>query len=151
MPVAPSAIAPRGYVNQIRPLKNYVTPRALDLEEIPGIINDYLQGSINAKKAGFDGVNIHGANGYLLDQFLQDSTNHRQDEYGGSLENRAKLMLEITDAVISIWGADRVGMHPAPRGDSNDMGDSDPIKTFTYIIKEPKMLKGYTDYSFYSN
>jgi uncharacterized protein (TIGR00156 family) len=89
-----------------------------------------------------------GANGYLLDQFLQDSTNHRQDEYGGSLENRAKLMLEITDAVISIWGADRVGMHPAPRGDSNDMGDSDPIKTFTYIAKEPQMLKGYTDYSF---
>ena len=136
LPVAPSAIAPRGYVNQIRPLKNYVTPRALDLAEIPGIINDYLQGSINAKKAGFDGVSIHGANGYLLDQFLQDSTNHRQDEYGGSLENRAKLMLEITDAVISIWGADRVGMHLAPRGDSSDMGDSDPIKTFTYIAKE---------------
>jgi 2,4-dienoyl-CoA reductase-like NADH-dependent reductase (Old Yellow Enzyme family) len=99
LPVAPSAIAPRGYVNQIRPLKNYVTPRALDLAEIPGIINDYLQGSINAKKAGFDGVSIHGANGYLLDQFLQDSTNHRQDEYGGSLENRAKLMLEENVAI----------------------------------------------------
>jgi 2,4-dienoyl-CoA reductase-like NADH-dependent reductase (Old Yellow Enzyme family) len=92
LPVAPSAIAPRGHVNQVRPLKNYVTPRALDLDEIPGIINSYLQGAINANKAGFDGVEIHGANGYLLDQFLQDSTNHRQDEYGGSLENRARLL-----------------------------------------------------------
>jgi 2,4-dienoyl-CoA reductase-like NADH-dependent reductase (Old Yellow Enzyme family) len=136
LPVAPSAIAPRGHVNQVRPLKNYVTPRALDLDEIPGIINSYLQGAINAKKAGFDGVEIHGANGYLLDQFLQDSTNHRQDEYGGSLENRARLMLEVADKVISIWGADRVGMHLSSRCDSNDMGDSDPAKTFTYIAKK---------------
>ena len=88
------------------------------------------------QKAGFDGVEIHGANGYLLDQFLQDKTNHRTDAYGGSMENRARLMLEVTDAVVSVWGADRVGMHLAPRGDSHDMGDSDPLATFGYVARE---------------
>jgi len=136
LPVAPSAIAPKGHVNQIRPFKNYEVPRALGLDEIPAIINAYRQGAINAKEAGFNGVEIHGANGYLLDQFLQDSTNLRTDKYGGNLENRARLMLEVTDAVISVWGPDRVGMHISPRGDSNDMGDSNPKETFTYIAKE---------------
>jgi len=113
LPVAPSAIAAAGHVSLVRPLKNFVTPRALALEEIPGIIEAYRSGAENAKRACFDGVEIHGANGYLLDQFLQDKTNHRTDIYGGSIENRARLMLEVTDAVISVWGADRVGMHLA--------------------------------------
>src|SRR5690606_1063635 len=90
----------------------------------------------NAEAAGFDGVEIHGANGYLLDQFLQDGSNRRSDRYGGAIENRARLMLEVTDAVISVWGAGRVGMHLAPRGDSHDMGDSDPAATFGYLARE---------------
>ena len=136
LPVAPSAIAPAGHVSLVRPLKSFVTPRALELQEIPGIVEAYRQGAENAQKAGFDGVEIHGANGYLLDQFLQDKTNHRTDAYGGSMENRARLMLEVTDAVVSVWGADRVGMHLAPRGDSHDMGDSDPLATFGYVARE---------------
>jgi 2,4-dienoyl-CoA reductase-like NADH-dependent reductase (Old Yellow Enzyme family) len=115
-------------VSLVRPEKEYVTPRALQLSEIPGIIHAYKQGAENAAKAGFDGVHIHGANGYLLDEFLQDSTNKRDDEYGGSIENRARLMLEVTDACIDVWGADRVGMH--------DMGDSDRLGTFTYVARE---------------
>jgi len=136
LPVAPSAIAPAGHVSLVRPMKNFVTPRALELSEIPGIIEAYRKGAENAKAAGFDGVEIHGANGYLLDQFLQDSTNKRTDEYGGPIENRARLMLEVTDAVISVWGTDRVGMHLAPRADSHDMGDSDRAATFGYVAKE---------------
>lgn len=136
LPVAPSAIAPAGHVSLVRPLKSFVTPRALELAEIPGIIEAYRKGAENAKLAGFDGVEIHGANGYLLDQFLQTKTNHRTDEYGGSLENRARLMLEVTDAVISVWGADRVGMHIAPRGDAHDMGDANPLETFSYVARE---------------
>ena len=136
LPVAPSAIAPAGHVSLVRPLKSFVTPRALELAEIPGIIEAYRKGAENAKLAGFDGVQIHGANGYLLDQFLQTKTNHRTDEYGGSVENRARLMLEVADAVISIWGADRVGMHLAPRGDAHDMGDANPLETFSYVARE---------------
>ncbi len=136
LPVAPSAVQPAGHVSLIRPEKAFVTPRALELDEIPGIIEAYRKGAENAKAAGFDGVEIHGANGYLLDQFLQDKTNLRTDEYGGSVENRARLMLEVTDAVISVWGADRVGMHLAPRGDAHDMGDSHPLSTFAYVAKE---------------
>ena len=113
-----------GHVSLVRPLKPFVTPRALELDEIPGIVEAYRKGAENAQRAGFDGVEIHGANGYLLDQFLQDKTNHRQDAYGGPVENRARLMLEVTDAVVSVWGPDRVGMHLAPRGDAHDMGDS---------------------------
>lgn len=132
-PVAPSAIAPEGHPSLVRPIKPFVTPRALELEEIPTIIEAFRLGAENAKRAGFDGVEIHGANGYLLDQFLQDSTNQRDDLYGGSLENRARLMLEVVDAVISIWGADRVGLHIAPDCDAHDMGDSDPQTTFGYL------------------
>lgn len=138
LPVAPSAVTPKGHVSLVRPEKPYVTPRALELAEMPGIIEAFRTGAENAQKAGFDGVEIHGANGYLLDQFLQDSTNHRSDAYGGSLENRARLMLEVTDAVVSVWGAGRVGMHLAPRMDAHDMGDSDPLATFTYVAKELK-------------
>jgi 2,4-dienoyl-CoA reductase-like NADH-dependent reductase (Old Yellow Enzyme family) len=136
LPVAPSAIAAAGHVSLVRPLKPFVTPRALELAEIPGIVAAYRQGAENAQLAGFDGVEIHGANGYLLDQFLQDKTNHRQDAYGGPVENRARLMLEVADAVISVWGSDRVGMHLAPRGDAHDMGDSDPLATFGYVARE---------------
>jgi 2,4-dienoyl-CoA reductase-like NADH-dependent reductase (Old Yellow Enzyme family) len=135
-PVAPSAIKPAGHVSLVRPIKDYETPRALDLEEIPGIVAAYRKGAENAKKAGFDGVEIHGANGYLLDQFLQDKTNQRTDAYGGSIENRARLMLEVTDACIAVWGADRVGMHLAPRRDAHDMGDSTPLETFGYVARE---------------
>ncbi|MBV8184589.1 MAG: alkene reductase, partial [Hyphomicrobiales bacterium] len=129
-PVAPSAIAAKGHVSQIRPQKPFVTPRSLALDEIAGVVEEFRKGAENAEEAGFDGVEIHGANGYLLDQFLQDGSNHRTDTYGGSVENRARLMLEVTDAVIGVFGARRVGMHLAPRRDSNDMGDSDPAATF---------------------
>jgi hypothetical protein len=135
-PVAPSAIQPKGHVSLVRPEKDYVIPRALNLNEIDEVIEQFQKGAKNAKKAGFDGVEIHGANGYLLDQFLQDSTNHRDDIYGGSLENRARLMLEVTDAVISVWGSDRVGMHISPRADAHDMGDSDLLGTFTYVAEQ---------------
>src|ERR1700760_3341049 len=103
LPVGPSAIAPKGNVSLLRPQRPYATPRALETAEIPGVIEAFAQGARNAKAAGFDGVEIHGANGYLLDQFLQDSSNKRTDRYGGSIENRARLMLEVTDAVTEIW------------------------------------------------
>ena len=137
-PVAPSAIRPQGHVSLVRPMKDYITPRALETDEIPGIIEAYRKGAENAKKAGFDGVEIHGANGYLLDQFLQSSTNTRTDQYGGPIENRARLMLEVADAAIGVFGAGRVGMHLAPRMDSHDMGDSDPVATFTYVASKLK-------------
>lgn len=136
LPVAPSAIQPKGHVSLVRPITEFSTPRALETAEIAGIVEAYRQGAENAKKAGFDGVEIHGANGYLLDQFLQSSTNQRTDQYGGSLENRARLLLEVTDAAISVWGAGRVGVHLAPRADSHDMGDANRAETFTYVASE---------------
>ena len=136
LPVAPSAIAAEGHVSLVRPLKPFVIPRALELGEIPGIVAAYRRGADNAKRAGFDGVELHGANGYLLDQFLQDSTNHRTDAYGGPIENRARLMLEAVDAAIEIWGPGRVGLHIAPRCDAHGMGDSDPAATFGYVARE---------------
>jgi 2,4-dienoyl-CoA reductase-like NADH-dependent reductase (Old Yellow Enzyme family) len=135
-PVAPSAIAAEGHVSLLRPMQPYPTPRALALAEIPGIVAAYRQGAENAKRAGFDGVEIHGANGYLLDQFLQDGANKRSDAYGGSIENRARLLLEVTDAAIDVWGRDRVGVHLAPRGDGQSMGDSNPAATFGHVASE---------------
>ena len=135
-PVAPSAIPARGHLSLLRPKRPFATPRALATDELPGIVDAYRQAAQNAQRAGFDGVEIHGANGYLLDQFLQDSTNRRTDDYGGPIENRARLMLEVTDAIIAVWGADRVAMHLAPRCDSHDMGDSDPAATFGYVARE---------------
>ena len=135
-PVAPSALQAPGHVSLIRPEKPFETPRALDAAEIPGIIADYKRGAEHAKAAGFDGVELHGANGYLLDQFLQDGTNHRTDAYGGTLEKRARLMLEVTDAVAEVWGPERVGMHLAPRGDAHGISDSNPAETFGYIARE---------------
>jgi 2,4-dienoyl-CoA reductase-like NADH-dependent reductase (Old Yellow Enzyme family) len=136
LPVAPSAIAAEGHPSLLRPIRPFVTPRALRQDELPDVVAAYRQGAENAQRAGFDGVEIHGANGYLLDQFLQDSTNRRTDDYGGSIENRARLMLEVTDAVVSVWGAGRVGMHLSPRGDAHSMGDSNPASTFGYVAEQ---------------
>jgi len=137
-PVAPSAEAPGGFVSGIRPQKSFVTPRALELSEIPAIVNEFRVAAGNALKAGFDGVEIHGANGYLLDQFLQDGSNKRTDVYGGSIENRARLMLEVVDAVVSVCGAARVGLHLSPRGEAHSMFDSNPLVTFSYVVEQVK-------------
>jgi 2,4-dienoyl-CoA reductase-like NADH-dependent reductase (Old Yellow Enzyme family) len=136
LPVAPSAIAAEGNVSLLRPQRAFVTPRALELREIKGIVEAFRRGAQNAQAAGFDGVELHGANGYLLDQFLQDGSNHRTDEYGGPIENRARLMLECADAAISVFGPGRVGMHLAPRGDSHGVSDSNLEATFTYVARE---------------
>jgi 2,4-dienoyl-CoA reductase-like NADH-dependent reductase (Old Yellow Enzyme family) len=136
LPVAPSAIAARGNVSLLRPERPYVTPRALQRAEIPGIVAAYGQGAANAQAAGFDGVEIHAANGYLIDQFLQDGSNHRTDDYGGAIENRARLLLEIADACIAVWGPARVGVHLAPRGDAHDMGDSAPLALFSHVARQ---------------
>lgn len=136
LPVAPSALAPGGNVSLLRPATPFVTPRALDRNEIPQIVAAFRRGAESAELAGFDGVELHGANGYLLDQFLQDSANQRDDEYGGPVENRARLLLEATDAAISVWGSGRVGVHLAPRGDSHSMGDSNRAATFGHIARE---------------
>ncbi len=136
LPVAPSAIAAAGHVSLVRPEAPYETPRALETAEIAGIVEAFRRGAENAKAAGFDGVEIHGANGYLLDQFLQDRSNQRSDRYGGSTENRARLHLEVTDAVLSVWRAGKVGMHLAPRADAHDMGDSNRVETFGYVARE---------------
>ncbi|MFV0416763.1 MAG: alkene reductase [Chthoniobacterales bacterium] len=136
LPVAPSAVKPEGHVSLVRPKKEFVTPRALEAEEIPGVVESFRRGAENAMAAGFDGVEIHGANGYLLDQFLQDTSNRREDAYGGSLENRSRFMLEVVDTVVSVWGADRVGLHLSPKADAHDMGDSDLPGTFTHVAAE---------------
>ena len=138
LPVAPSAIAADGHVSLIRPQKPFVVPRALETHEIKEIIAAYRQAAIHAKEAGFDGVEIHGANGYLPEQFLMSTTNHRTDEYGGSLENRARFLLEATDAAISVWGAGRVGVHLSPRMDAHHGGDENPRETFSYVARELK-------------
>ena len=135
-PVAPSAIAARGEVSLLRPKRPFPLPRALATEEVKEVVAAFRRGAENAQAAGFDGVELHGANGYLLDQFLQDGSNHRDDEYGGPVENRARLLLEATDAAIAVWGAARVGVHLAPRGDAHDMGDSDRAGTFGYVARE---------------
>jgi 2,4-dienoyl-CoA reductase-like NADH-dependent reductase (Old Yellow Enzyme family) len=136
LPVGPSAIAAKGNVSLLRPQRPYVAPRALNTEELGDVVAAYRRGAENARRARFDGIEVHGANGYLLDQFLQDSTNKRDDGYGGSIENRARLLLEVTDAVVSVWGRGRVGVHLAPRADSHDMGDSDLPATFGYVARE---------------
>jgi N-ethylmaleimide reductase len=136
LPVAPSAIAPaEGTASTYEGPQPYVTPRALETDELPGIIEQYRQGAENALAAGFDGVEIHGANGYLLDQFLRDGTNKRTDAYGGSIENRARLLLEVTAAVVDVWGANRVGVRLSPSSTFNSMSDSDPKATFSYAIE----------------
>ncbi|HEX4046524.1 MAG TPA: alkene reductase [Elusimicrobiota bacterium] len=136
LPVAPSAIAPKGNVSLVRPEKPFVVPRALERSEIPIVIEAFRKGAQNAKLAGFDGVEIHGANGYLPDQFLQSSTNRRTDDYGGPIENRAKFLLQVVDAAVSVWGPDRVGVHLSPRADAHDMGDDNLKETFGHVARE---------------
>lgn len=135
-PVAPSAVLPAGRVMLLRPFRSYVTPRALETQEVESIVRDFRIGALNAKRAGFDGVEIHAANGYLIDQFLQDKTNKRTDRYGGSIENRTRFLLEIVDACVEVWGAKRVGVHLRPRMEEHDMGDSDPRTLFPYVAGE---------------
>lgn len=139
-PVAPSAIKPAGEAFTFEGLQPFVTPRALELQELPGIIESYRSGAENAKRAGFDGVELHNANGYLLDQFLRDGTNKRTDAYGGSLENRARLSIEVLEAILGVWPSDRVGIRISPSGTFNDMSDSDPRRTFGYFAER---LNGY--------
>jgi N-ethylmaleimide reductase len=133
LPVAPSAIAATGTVFTAQGPKEMVTPRALELSEIPEIVDQFRKAAENAKAAGFDGVELHGANGYLLDQFTRDGSNKRTDAYGGSIENRVRFPLEVTDAVVRVWGKDRVGYRISPKGSFNDMSDSDPVATFSYL------------------
>lgn len=135
-PVSASALRPAGHVSLLRPKRAYVEPRALSIAEIQAIIAEYRQAAIYAKQAGFDGVELHAANGYLIDQFLQSSTNQREDEYGGTVENRSRLLLEVVDVLIEVYGAGRVGVHLAPRGDSHDMGDENPAETFAYVAEQ---------------
>lgn len=136
IPVSASAVQQNGQVSLLRPKRDYVVPRPLDITEIKMIIEQFKQSAIRAKAAGFDGVELHAANGYLIDQFLQSSTNQREDQYGGSVENRVRLLLEVVDVLIEVWGAGRVGVHLAPRGDEHDMGDTDPSKTFGYALEQ---------------
>lgn len=135
LPVAPSAIAPDGEAQTYAGSQPFVTPRVLETQEIPGIVEQFRVGAGNALAAGFDGVEIHGANGYLLDQFLRDGSNQRSDEYGGSIENRARLHLEVTESVVKVWGADRVGIRLSPSGTFNSMHDSNPTATFGYLVE----------------
>src|ERR1700728_1664871 len=135
LPVAPSPIAAKGHVSLLRPERPYPLPRALETAELAGVVEAFAEGAENSEVAGFDGVEIHGANGYLLDQFLQDGSNKRTDHYGGSVENRARFPLEVVDAVTSVWGPSRVGYHIAPRGDAQSMGDSNPLETFKYLMR----------------
>jgi N-ethylmaleimide reductase len=144
LPVAPSALPVEGEIHTPSGKKKIEIPRALDLDEIPSIINQFRRGAFNAKAAGFDGVEIHGANGYLLDQFLRDGSNRRRDQYGGSLQNRARLPLEVTKAVIEAFGADRVGYRISPHFQRYSMSDSNPHETFSYLSKQLNNLKlGY--------
>ncbi|WP_287129936.1 alkene reductase [Candidatus Cyanaurora vandensis] len=136
LPVAPSAIAPQGQAMTYQGMQPFVTPRALELDEMPAMVEQYRWGAANALAAGFDGVEVHGANGYLLDQFLRDGANHRTDSYGGPVENRARLLLEVTEAVVGVWGADRVGVRLSPSSTFNDMQDSNPQATFGYAVDQ---------------
>ncbi len=141
LPVAPSALPVEGEVFTPLGPKPIETPRALELSEMPGIVEQYRQGAENAKAAGFDGVEIHGANGYLLDQFMKDGSNHRNDAYGGSIQNRARLPLEVAEAVAGVWGPQRVGYRVAPYAFMYSVSDSSPVETFSYLAQELNALK----------
>jgi N-ethylmaleimide reductase len=135
LPVAPSAIAAEGQTYTSEGPKAFGVPRALELDEIPGVVEQFAHGARSALASGFDGVEIHGANGYLVDQFLRDGTNHRTDAYGGPIENRARFLLEVTEVVAGVWGADRVGVRLSPTGAFNTMSDSDPAATFGFAAR----------------
>src|SRR5262249_7443119 len=137
-------IAPEGEVFTTHGKTKIVTPRALEIDEIPGIVAQFVRGAENAKAAGFDGVELHGAYGYLLDQFLRDGANRRTDAYGGSIQNRARLPIEVTEAVIDVWGAARVGYKISPNVTVYSMSDSDPIGTFSHLARElDRLALGY--------
>jgi N-ethylmaleimide reductase len=136
LPVAPSALPVEGDAYTPRGPAKLVTPRALETNEIPGIVAQFRKAAENAKAAGFDGVELHGANGYLLDQFLRDGSNRRTDAYGGSVENRARLGLEVADAAIGVWGPQRVGYKLSPYFSGYSMSDSNPIETFSFIAAQ---------------
>ena len=140
LPIAPSAIRPAGEAfieNELGEgeLVPFVTPRALETVEVPHVVRQYERGARNAMEAGFDGVEIHAANGYLLDQFLNSKTNQRMDQYGGTVENRARLLKEVVEAVVTVWGADRVGVRLSPLGTFNDIADEDPEATFGHAAE----------------
>ncbi|WP_417543305.1 alkene reductase [Marinobacter sp.] len=138
LPVAPSAIKPEGaktFISADSGMVDVPEPRALETHEMAGIVEQYRQGALNAQKAGFDGVEVHAANGYLLDQFLKSGSNHRTDQYGGSLENRLRLPLMVVQAVIDVWGEDKVGVRISPTGSFNAMYDNNPIETFGTFAK----------------
>jgi N-ethylmaleimide reductase len=137
LPVAPSAIAvSEGQAFTYQGMQDFETPRALDFNEMPSIVEQYRQAAINAKEAGFDGVEIHAANGYLLDQFLKDGTNKRDDVYGGGIENRSRLVLDVTQAVTDVWGGNRVGIRISPTGTFNAMSESNPQALYNYLVEK---------------
>lgn len=136
LPVAPSALKAAGKAMTYQGLQDFETPHALAIDELPGIVAEYVTAAKNAKAAGFDGVEIHAANGYLLDQFLRDSTNQRTDNYGGDIGNRMRLLLEVVDAVIAVWGSHRVGVRLSPENSFNDMNDSQPQQTFNAVAQK---------------
>jgi N-ethylmaleimide reductase len=140
LPVAPSAIAPAGQAWTTNGMEAYVTPRALETDEIPGIVEDFRRGARNAREAGFDGVELHGANGYLIDQFLRDSTNKRTDRYGGSASNRTRFLVEVMQALIGEWGGERVGVRLSPTNPYNDIADRNPAATFSTAVGELERL-----------
>jgi len=135
-PVAPSAVKAEGHAYTENGPVPFSMPRALEMDEIPAIIEEFRTGAMRAKAAGFDGVELHGANGYLPDQFLQDGSNKRTDAYGGPIENRARLMLELTEALVSVWGGDKVGVRIAPSGSYGSMSDTTPDATFGYLADQ---------------
>jgi N-ethylmaleimide reductase len=136
LPVAPSAVAAEGQTYTMEGPKPFGVPRALEINEIPGVVGQFADGARVALAAGFDGVEIHGANGYLIDQFLRDGSNRRTDAYGGPAENRVRFLQQVTDAVAGVWGADRVGVRLSPTGVFNTMSDSDPAATFGHAVRE---------------
>lgn len=141
VPVAPSAVTPQGHAMTLTGPQPYVTPRELRTSEVAGIVEDFRKAAHNAKLAGFDGVEIHAANGYLLDQFLRDGTNRRTDQYGGHSGNRCRLLLEVIEAVSGVWGSERIGVRISPVNPFNDMSDSDPLLLFLDLAQRLKPLK----------
>lgn len=136
LPVSPSSQQAEGQIMTKSGMQDYVVPRALDTDEIPELITQFRIGAENAMKAGFDGVEVHAANGYLLDQFIRDGLNDRHDDYGGSVENRVRLLIEVTAAVTDVWGGDRVGVRISPLVNVHSVCDSDPEATFSYLVAQ---------------
>ncbi|MFZ3231483.1 MAG: alkene reductase [Pseudobdellovibrio sp.] len=141
LPVSASEVKPMQKAFTEKGMQDCVAPRALRLDELPGVVEQYRHAALCAKKAGFDGVEIHSANGYLLQQFISDKTNLRTDQYGGSIENRCRLVLEVAKAVIDIWGSDRVGIRFSPVSPANDMHETDPMKTYSYLAEKMNPMK----------